>query len=268
MGEQGAQHVVLGAGPVGRALVERLVHDGASVRVVTRHSVDGLPPGVEQRQSDVTDAGLLTQVCAGADVIYGCVGLNYGAWSERWPPMMEGMLAAAHAVGARFVFMDNLYMYGPVAGSLTEDRPLTSYGHKPATRARLTRMWQTAHASGRVKVAAVRASDFYGPAVTRAALGDLSLGRIARGQSAQCLGDVDLPHSFSYVPDVARALQTVGAASDDIFGQAWHVPNAPDRSLRALLQLFADEVKRPLKVSVLPGLVLTVGGMVNRNLKK
>ena len=89
-------------------------------------------------------------------------------------------------------------------------------------------MWQHAHAQGRVEVAAVRASDFYGPGVENAALGDISFGRLARGASARVVGDPDQPHSFTYVPDVARALVSV-AEADDAMGQAWNVPNAPDR---------------------------------------
>ena len=134
--------------------------------------------------------------------------------------MMEGMLAVAHVLGARFVFMDNLYMYGPADGPLTEHRPLTSYGHKPSTRARLTRMWHAARDSGRVQVTAVRASDFYGPGVVRVALGTHTFGRIVTGQPARCLGNIDVPHTFSYVPDVARALETLGAAPDDAYGLA------------------------------------------------
>ena len=87
-------------------------------------------------------------------------------------------------------------------------------------------MWQQAHDEGRVEAASVRASDFYGPGVSQSALGDLSIGRIARGKSAQVVGDPDQPHSFTYVPDVARALVTV-ARADDAMGQAWNVPNAP-----------------------------------------
>ena len=171
MAGNGALNIVLGAGPVGRAVVERLrVHD-CSVRVVTRSGIAQFPPGVEVRQANVGDPGLLARACDGAAVVYGCVGVENTRWLERWPLMMEGMLAGTAAVGARFVFVDNLYMYGPTDEVLTEYLPLTTYGRTPATCARLTRMWREAHRSGSLQVAALRASDFYGPGVTRSVFG-------------------------------------------------------------------------------------------------
>ena len=201
-------------------------------------------------------------------IVYGCVGLDYQNWPARWPPMMTGMLAGAGGAGARFVFMDNLYMYGPAGQTLTENLPLTDYGRKPATRAELTRMWQEAHAAGRVQAVAVRASDFYGPGVTMSAFGDFTFGRIAQGKAAQCVGDIDQPHSVAFVPDIARALISVGEADDGVMGQAWHVPNAPDHTVRELLQMFAVRVGQDLRVSVLPRFLLPVLGLFNGNMRE
>lgn len=200
-------------------------------------------------------------------MVYGCVGLDYAGWPEKWPPMMAGMLAGAESAGAPFVFMDNCYMYGPVDEPMREDLPLTAFGRKPATRARITRMWQEAHQTARVRVASVRASDFYGPGVGNSALGDRSFGRIAEGKSAQIVGDPDQPHSFTYVPDVARALMTVADAPDS-FGEAWNVPNAPDRTLRDLLELFATAIGQPLKIQVMPKMMMSALGLLNVNVRE
>ena len=202
--------VVLGAGPVGQAVVAHLRGKGRQVRLVTRSGRASVPQGGEVLAADVAHADSARRTCAGAAVVYGCLGLNYQGWPERWPPMMTGMLAGAETARARFIFMDNLCMYGPVDGPLIEDLPLTAYGKKPAVRAALTRMWQEAHTAGRVVATAVRSSDFYGPGVTNAALGAFSFGRIAAGKGAQCVGSVDHLHSIAYVPDIARALVTVG----------------------------------------------------------
>jgi nucleoside-diphosphate-sugar epimerase len=259
--------VVLGAGPVGQSLVDRLVEQGGPVRVATRSGSALVPAGVEVVAADVSEVAAAERACAGASVVFGCVGLDYAGWPEKWPPMMAGMLAGAGAAGARFVFMDNCYMYGPVNEHMREDLPLTDYGNKPATRSRITRMWQHAHEVGEVEAAAVRASDFYGPGVEASALGEMSVGRLAVGKAAQVVGDPDQPHSFTYVPDIARALVTV-AEADDAMGQAWNVPNAPDRTIREILGMFATDFDVDAKIQKLPKVMLTVGGLFDANARE
>lgn len=259
--------VVLGAGPVGKSLTEALVERGQPVRVVTRSGTADVPSVVEVVAADISDQGAAEKACIDAAVVFGCVGLDYTGWPDRWPPMMRGMLAGAGAAGARFVFMDNCYMYGPVDVPMHEALPLTDYGSKPATRSRITRLWQEAHDQGRVEAAAVRASDFYGPGVTMAALGERSVGRLAAGKSAQVVGDPDQPHSFTYVPDIARALISV-ADADDAMGEAWNVPNAPDRTMRDVLALFAAEFGTDLKIQVMPAIMMTVLGWFDGNVKE
>jgi nucleoside-diphosphate-sugar epimerase len=259
--------VVLGAGPVGRALTERLVADDREVRVVTRSGRAAVANAVEVVAGDVSDLSSAERSCAGASVVYGCVGLDYAGWPEKWPPMMAGMLAGAEAAGARFVFMDNCYMYGPVDVPMTEDLPLTDYGKKPATRSKITRMWQDAHEAGKVQAVSVRASDFYGPGVLNSALGDNAIGRMAKGKSAQVFGNPDLPHSFAYVPDIARALITV-ADADDAFGQAWNVPNAPDQTVREILSMVATNLDQQLKIQTLPKWMLSAVGLFNTNARE
>ncbi|NNE97145.1 MAG: NAD-dependent epimerase/dehydratase family protein [Acidimicrobiales bacterium] len=255
-------NVVLGAGPTGRALVGRLTNAERPVRVVTRSGRAAVRQGVEVVAADITDRAAISIACEGATTVFGCVGLpGYDRWRELWPPLMEGMLWAAESSRAKFIFMDNLYMYGPVDGPRTEDLPLSKYGTKPAVRAEITRMWQRAHEAGRVEVAAVRASDFYGPGVTLAALGSFSVGRMIEGKSAQVFGDPDQLHSFTYVPDIARALVSVADGGVDVLGQAWHVPNAPDRTVRDILTMFAASLDLTLKIQAAPRWLMTVLGM-------
>ena len=62
-------------------------------------------------------------------------------WRESWPKIMTNFVEACEASGARLVFFDNLYMYGPCTAPMKETNPLTSYGVKPAARSEATRIW-------------------------------------------------------------------------------------------------------------------------------
>ena len=77
------------------------------------------------------------------------------------------------------------------------------------------------------------------------------------------VGGIDQAHSVSYVPDVARALVSIGEADDEAMGQAWHVPNAPDRTPRQLLQLFAEIANQTLTLSARSAVLLNLTGLVS-----
>ena len=209
---------------------------------------------------DVKDLTATKAAVAGASAVICAIGLTYDSaiWSRDWPVVMGNLLEACAAAGARLVFVDNLYMYGPQTQPLTEDMPLTNHGVKPRIRAEITRMWQAAHAAGKVKVVAVRASDFYGPGVTQSVLGETGLAAMAKGKPAMLLGSADLLHDLAYVPDVARATITLLDAPMDAYGQAWHVPCAPTRTYRQVLQIGADTLGQPLTISVLPPIMMSI----------
>ena len=71
-----------------------------------------------------------------------------------------------------------------------------------------------AHHAGRVEVAIGRASDYFGPGTIRSALGETVFATALTGRTAQVMGDPDTPHSYSYTPDVAAALVTLGTRPD------------------------------------------------------
>jgi nucleoside-diphosphate-sugar epimerase len=260
--------LVLGYGPVGSAVVAQ--GGGRRLRVAQRSSPEGLPAGVEFTACDVLDEAAVRTAAEGVSQIVLSVGFAYDrkVWRADWPRAMANVLSATEAVGARMVFVDNLYLYGPQTAPLNEGMPLTRYGAKPALRAELAETWMAAHRAGRVRVAAVRASDFYGPGVTQSHLGALSLGALAEGRPAMLIVDPDQPHDFAYVPDIARAVWSLLDAPDAEFGRAWHVPQAPIRTTRELLALGAIEADVALKIRRVPMSLLPMLGVFNPLLRE
>ncbi len=261
--------VVFGYGPVGRETASVLSARGDDVLVAQRAAPKTLAAGVIFKSCDVTDAESVAAACAGREIVICTVGFRYAArvWARAWPAAMKAMLGACESVGARFVFADNLYMYGPTTAPLTETMPLTRYGQKPRIRAEITRMWQDADAAGRLRAVAVRASDFYGPDVPNSVL-SMGVSSLVAGKAALVPYSPDHPHDFAYVPDFARAIVTLCDAPDDAYGQAWHVPNAPTRSLRELLALAAKIAGVPLRMLVIPPWLQPILGIVVPELRE
>ena len=246
--------LIIGYGPVGAETAGQLHARGARLRIAQRKRPADLPAGVGFTACDATERASLRAAAEGAGQIVLAIGLPYSGplWRDTWPKVVENVVEAAAATGARVVFVDNLYMYGPQTAPLTETLPLSDLPLKPAARSAATRIWQAASAAGRVRFAALRGPDFYGPGVRLSVLGDTGIGALARGRAALWINDADIPHDIAYVPDYARAVVSLLDAPDDAFGQAWHVPCAPTRPPRELLAMAAQSLGAPLKLRNMP----------------
>src|SRR5689334_17815752 len=77
MSDQSGLSVVLGAGPLGLAVVRRLAARGGRVRAVSRSGRADLPAGVEAMAADVAVAAEARRACAGAAVVYHCASPPY-----------------------------------------------------------------------------------------------------------------------------------------------------------------------------------------------
>ncbi|TCK63752.1 NAD-dependent epimerase/dehydratase family protein [Curtobacterium sp. PhB136] len=259
-----SDHLVIGAGPVGRHVAALLAERGEHVTVATRSGRDTGLEGVGHVALDAADPEALTRAIEGAAALYNCANPgDYTQWERTWPPLAASLLTAAERTGAVYAITGNLYPYGPVDGPMREDLPDAATDHKGILRARLWRDALDAHRAGRVRAVEVRASDYVGPGIganghiTRVLPGALA------GKTAWMIGRTDLPHTFTDVLDVARTL--VAAADDEsAHGRLWNVPSNPPRSqVEALTDVLAAAGKPPVTVRRLPGGALRALGLVS-----
>ncbi len=240
-------HVVFGTGPVGQALIRALVGRGHRVRAINRSGVGELPARVELHPGDASDRHFARDVCAEASVVYQCAAPPYHRWPELFPRLQAGVMAGAAAAGAKLVVMDNVYMYGsPFGKPLTERRPATATTRKGRVRTEMAEALLAAHQKGRVRVAIGRASDFFGPGATLSAMGSRVFGAALRGEPANVLGDISLPHTYNYVPDIARGLQILGER-EEALGEVWHLPGPETVTTREFLTMVYAEAGHPTR---------------------
>jgi nucleoside-diphosphate-sugar epimerase len=254
-------HVIVGAGPVGTTTALLLADLGHQVLVITRSGSGPTHPNIERIALDATNAAALSKATTGAAAIYNCVNPPYHRWPTDWPPIANAMLTAAESSGAVLVIMGNLYGYGPVTRPMKESDPLASTGVKGGVRIKMWRDALAAHESGRIRATEVRASDFIGPEVLNSHLGERVIPKLLQGKGVQVVGNPDMVHSFTFMPDVARALVTV-ATDERAWGKAWHVPTNPAISPREMITLMSKIAGvAPVKVSGIPNALLKVGGL-------
>ncbi|WP_392674259.1 NAD-dependent epimerase/dehydratase family protein [Streptomyces sp. LN785] len=242
--------VVLGAGPAGTTLARELVDRGHPVRLVDRAGDGAAIDGVERFAADVATAEGARAAVEGAVVVYHCVNVGYHLQIDVMPRIQEAVLAAAEAAGARLVVLDTLYPYGETHGAvMTEDTPWNATTRKGRMRAELDARYLAAHAEGRLGVVLGRSADFVGPAVLNSTLGGAVFPAALTGGEVPALGDIDLPHSYTYIGDVAAGLATLGAQPDGD-GRVWHLPTAPARTTRQIFAMIEERTGRPLDITV------------------
>ncbi|GAA4611257.1 NAD-dependent epimerase/dehydratase family protein [Saccharopolyspora hordei] len=221
-------HVVLGAGPAGTTIVRELLARGLRVRHVNRGPIPDAPAEVEVVEADVSDPARAIAATEGAAVVYHAVNVPYHQQVELMPGIGESVLAAVSHHGARLVVLDTLYPYGEADGvAITENTPWAATSRKGRMRAALDRAYLDAHRTGRAEVVLGRSADFYGPRVLLSTLGATFFPAALTGEPVLAFGDTSLPHSYTYLPDVAQALVDLGTAPSDATGRVWHVPTVP-----------------------------------------
>jgi nucleoside-diphosphate-sugar epimerase len=262
-------HVVLGAGAVGMAVADALARRGESVRVVSRSGLREPVAGVQSVAGDVTDPAFAASATRGARVVYQALNPPYHRWAQEFPGLQAAAIAAAQSAGARLVVMDNVYMYGRADGRpFTEDRAYDAHTRKGRVRAAMARDLMAAHDAGRVQVTVGRASDFFGPrAGEQSLIGDLVVPRALADKAAWVMGDPDMPHTYTFVPDIGENLVRLGER-DDALGRVWHLPSPETRTTREVVALVYQAAGTQPRLRVMPSPLMRALGLVNRTVRE
>ncbi len=256
---------ILGAGGIiGRELAKDLPRYTNRIRLVSRNP-ERVNAGDETFRADLLAADDVLRAVEGSDVAYLVAGLRYSraVWRAEWPVIMDNVIGACAALGTKLVFFDNVYLYGRVAGWMTEDTPIRPASRKGEVRARLHERIMNETAAGRLKALIARSADFYGSGAGLSFVQAMVFDRLAQGRKAQWLVNDRVRHSFTYTPDAGRATALLGN-TDSAYGQVWHLPT--DRNAltgREFVTLAAREFGTAPDYRVLPKWAVRLAGLFN-----
>ncbi|MBL4774978.1 MAG: NAD-dependent epimerase/dehydratase family protein [Mariprofundus sp.] len=250
-------HIVFGTGPLGYWVAQTLAEQGKKVTMVNRTGrlsqpllQQAFPNRINIMAGDATDPDCVYQICKGADAVFFCAMPPYTHWPELFPPLIKSLIEGISRAQAPLIYGDNLYMYGNTMGqAMVENMPYAATGHKGKVRAEMANMLMQAHRAGTINVAIGRASDFYGPRVCNATIGDAFFQAVCTGKTANLVGDIHQPHSYTYIKDFAKSL-VILSQHQQAFGQTWHVPSAPMISTQQLIKIIEQETGSPIKVRI------------------
>lgn len=236
-------NTILGAGgATANALTKELLfhNPDETIRLVSRRPLQATGTNVTWKKADLLNYAEVLAAVKGSTVIYMCAGLVYdkNIWKQQWPVIMQNLINAAKETQARLIFFDNVYMYGLVEGPMLETTPYNPVSTKGEVRARIATQLMDEVKAGNIQATIARAADFYGTDSMNSFLDMMVLDKYAKKQSAQWIGDANVLHNFTYIPDTGKAMYLLGQNVDS-GNQIWHLPTAAPISGKEFITLTA-----------------------------
>jgi len=262
---------ILGAGgSIGSLLARELRSYTGSIRLVSRN-----PQKVNETDEllavDLTLPGMADKAVEGSDVVYLVIGLDYSTdkWQAKWPRLMRQVIDACIKHKSRLVFLDNVYLYDEASiPHMTEISTVDPPGRKGMIRRDLVSMIMDGVRSGKLMALIARSADFYGPGIRNSLINEIVYKRMAKGSLPFWFLNASAKHSFTFVPDAARATALLGN-TDDAFNQIWHLPTDNNTlTIREIIDIFAREMNRRGSVFEIPIWLLKMMGLFSPVLKE
>jgi len=98
-------------------------------------------------------------------------------------------------------------------------------------------------------------------------IGDWVIPPALAGKPASVMGDPDMPHTYTYVPDIGENLVRLGER-DDALGSVWHLPSPETRTTREVVALVFEAVGAEPRLKVTPAWQMWALGLVNRTVRE
>jgi len=108
-------------------------------------------------------------------------------------------------------------------------------------------------------------SDFFGP--WEPINGEMIFKAALQKKTVNMLGNLNQPHSFTYVKDFGKALALAGT-DDRATGRAWHVPSGKPYTQSELAEMLSKELGYQVKTRATGKFVLSIIGLFNTEAKE
>lgn len=259
-GLSGTRVVVTGGeGFIGSHLVERLVHEGATVRVLVYYNsfgrwgwLDTLPAevrdAIEVLPGDVRDSRRVDEAVAGTEVVFHLAALigipySYHAAESYVQTNVTGTFHVAEACrrhAARLVHTSTSEVYGTaVRVPIDEEHPLQPQSPYSASKIGADMMALSYWHAHEVPVAVVRPFNTYGPRQSTRAVIPTILAQLQAGATELHLGAVTPKRDFNYVTDTAAGFVAL-AGCDEALGRATNIGSGREISIGELAELCCE----------------------------
>ncbi len=254
---------ILGAnGAIATQLSAHLTKYTSQIRQVSRN------PKKINATDELVSADLLNyeqteKAVAGSEVVYLLAGLKYDTkiWQRDWPILMQNVIDACKKHNAKLVFFDNVYSYGLVKGTMTEETPFNPVSKKGEVRAKIATMLLDEIKAKNLDGMIVRGADFYGYNVPLSLTHSMVTEKLKAKKSSQWMGNPKMIHSFTYTPDAGKSVALLGN-TPSAFNQTWHALTSKEKITgEDYIRIACEIVGQPYKIQALPKFGVKVLGL-------
>ncbi|MEZ5311246.1 MAG: SDR family NAD(P)-dependent oxidoreductase [Microthrixaceae bacterium] len=261
MGNMNGRRVLVtgGEGFIGSHLVERLVADGADVRVLVYYNsfgrwgwLDTLPADVQSAieviPGDVRDSVRVDGAVDGVDTVFHLAALigipySYVAAESYVQTNIEGTLNVAQACrrhDARMIHTSTSEVYGTaITAPISEEHPLQPQSPYSASKISADMMALSYWHAHEVPVSIVRPFNTYGPRQSTRAVIPTILAQLQAGATELHLGAVTPTRDFNYVTDTAAGFVALADCQEAV-GRATNIGSGREISVGDLAELCMD----------------------------
>jgi nucleoside-diphosphate-sugar epimerase len=249
------QTILGSGGSIGTDLAKALTQYTGNIRLVSRNPIKVNDTDILYA-ADLTDASQINNAIKGSEVCYVTLGFEYNikVWKEKWLRFMTNVVEACLQHKTKLVFFDNVYAIGgDNVRHITENSPISPSSKKGEIRASVNNLILDEVRKGNLKAIIARAPDFFGPVKKQnSIMMNLVYDNLVKGKAAQWFSNADVVHTMGYTPDLANGTAILGN-TEEAFNQVWNLPvDMNALTGREWVRLFANEMKTPDKVKVLP----------------
>ena len=246
-----------GEGFIGSHLVERLVREGASVKVLALYNPFGrygwLDPSVhtevEVLPGDVRDPERTFQAVDGTEVVFhlaalGGIPYSYVAPTSYVQINIEGTVnvaeAARRAGVRRMVHTSTSETYGTARTvPISEDHPMQPQSPYSASKIGADNMALSFHHAFDLPLAIIRPFNVYGPRQSTRAVIPTILTQLHKGVKTLELGATSPTRDFTFVTDTVAGFLAV-AACDRALGNVVNIGSGQEISIGDLVKLLIE----------------------------
>jgi nucleoside-diphosphate-sugar epimerase len=213
--------------------------------------------------ADLLNAQQTADAVKGSEIVYLTAGLPYNSkiWHDQWHILMQNVIDACVLHKAKLVFFDNVYMYGQVKGTMTENTPFNAVSIKGKARAKTAQMLLDVIKNKQITAMICRAPEFYGPRNTLSGTNATIFDNIKKHKKLQVLLNDSVLRTLIYTPDAGRATALLGN-KPDAYNQTWHLPCDTNRlNLKDFIALCSKVYGSELKYTILKPWLLKIIGL-------